>query len=153
MSALGSYLSERRKALAATHSGYSIRSVAKRIGIHHSYLSKLERGENAPLTEERIHALARLLGEDPELLMALSGKVSERISALIRQKPQIFLNTVATLENQADITPSFDLRQDQRKNELEELTRLLRDEIRERQVLEAQLREQQRVQRTILENL
>ncbi|MBM9532165.1 helix-turn-helix domain-containing protein [Desulfoprunum benzoelyticum] len=75
MSALGSYLSERRKALAATHSGYSIRSVAKRIGIHHSYLSKLERGENAPLTEERIHAQARLLGEDPELLMALSGKL------------------------------------------------------------------------------
>ena len=36
------------------------------------------------------------------------------------------------------------MRQDQRKNELEELTRLLRDEIRERQVLESQLREQQR---------
>lgn len=154
MSALGSYLSERRKALAATHSGYSIRSVAKRIGIHHSYLSKLERGENAPLTEERIHALARLLGEDPELLMALSGKLSERISALIRQQPQVFLNSVAALENQGENpTPSFDLRQDQRKNELEELTRLLRDEIRERQILEAQLREQQRVQRTILENL
>lgn len=154
MSALGSYLSERRKALAATHSGYSIRSVAKRIGIHHSYLSKLERGENAPLTEERIHALARLLGEDPDLLMALSGKLSDRISTLIRLKPQIFLSTVAALENQDEHgSPAPDPRQDQRKNELEELTRLLRDEIRERQVLEAQLREQQRVQRTILENL
>ena len=154
MSALGSYLSERRKALAATHSGYSIRSVAKRIGIHHSYLSKLERGENAPLTEERIHALARLLGEDPDLLMALSGKLSERISTLIRLKPHIFLNTVAALENQDESAlPAPDPRQDQRKHELEELTRLLRDEIRERQILESQLREQQRVQRTILDNL
>ncbi len=154
MSALGSYLSERRRALAATHSGYSIRSVAKRIGIHHSYLSKLERGENAPLTEERIHALARFLGEDPDLLMALSGKLTERIRTLIRLKPQIFLDSVAALENQDEHdSPAPDPRQDQRKNELEELTRLLRDEIRERQILETQLREQQRVQRTILENL
>lgn len=154
MSALGSYLTERRKALAAKHSGYSIRSVAKRIGIHHSYLSKLERGENAPLTEERIHALARLLGEDPDLLMALSGKLSDRITGLIRSNPVLFLGSVQALERQDE--GAFDavpLRLDQRKNELEELTRLLRDEIRERQILEAQLREQQRVQRTILENL
>ena len=100
MSALGSYLTERRKALAAKHSGYSIRSVAKRIGIHHSYLSKLERGENAPLTEERIHALARLLGEDPDLLMALSGKLSDRITGLIRSNPQLFLSSLETLEKQ-----------------------------------------------------
>ncbi len=154
MSALGSYLTERRKALAAKHSGYSIRSVAKRIGIHHSYLSKLERGENAPLTEERIHALARLLGEEPDLLMALSGKLTERISALIRLNPHVFLDSVTVLENQGEnLTNTPDLRLDQRKNELEELTRLLRDEIRERQILETQLREQQRVQRTILDNL
>jgi len=154
MSALGSYLTERRKALAAKHSGYSIRSVAKRIGIHHSYLSKLERGENAPLTEERIHALARLLGEDPDLLMALSGKLSDRITGLIRSNPLLFLSGVEALEKQTMGMPDAPaLRQDLRKNELEELTRLLRDEIRERQVLESQLREQQRVQRTILENL
>ena len=154
MSALGSYLTERRKALAAKHSGYSIRSVAKRIGIHHSYLSKLERGENAPLTEERVHALARLLGEDPELLMALSGKLSERMTALIRSNPDKFQNFITALENHSEISATIPAQKlTQRKNELEELTRLLRDEIRERQALEIQLREQQRVQRTILENL
>lgn len=154
MSALGSYLTERRKALADKHSGYSIRSVAKRIGIHHSYLSKLERGENAPLTEERVHALARLLGEDPELLMALSGKLSERMTALIRSNPDKFLDFITALENHSEISAKVPApKLTQRKNELEELTRLLRDEIRERQALENQLREQQRVQRTILENL
>lgn len=154
MSALGSYLTERRKALAARHSGYSIRSVAKRIGIHHSYLSKLERGENAPLTEERIHALARLLGEDPDLLMALSGKLPDRVTALIRANPSAFMESLAILENGAGTAvATLSRSSDQRKNELEELTRLLRDEIRERQILESQLREQQRVQRTILENL
>lgn len=45
-----------------------MRSVAKRIGIRHSYLSRLERGENAPLSEERIRALAVLFGDDPELV-------------------------------------------------------------------------------------
>jgi PAS domain S-box-containing protein len=154
MSALGSYLTERRKALADKHSGYSIRSVAKRIGIHHSYLSKLERGENAPLTEERVHALARLLGEDPELLMALSGKLSERMTALIRSNPDKFLDFITALENHSEVSAKVPAQKlTQRKNELEELTRLLRDEIRERQALETQLREQQRVQRTILENL
>jgi PAS domain S-box-containing protein len=154
MSALGSYLTERRKALAAKHSGYSIRSVAKRIGIHHSYLSKLERGENAPLTEERIHALARLLGEDPDLLMALSGKLPDRITGLIRTNPVAFLESMTALEKVSGIVAVNPVQSlDQRKSELEELTRLLRDEIRERQILESQLREQQRVQRTILENL
>ena len=154
MSALGSYLTERRKALAAKHSGYSIRSVAKRIGIHHSYLSKLERGENAPLTEERIHALARLLGEDPDLLLALSGKLPDRITGLIRTNPVAFLESMSALEKVSGIVAVNPVQSlDQRKSELEELTRLLRDEIRERQILESQLREQQRVQRTILENL
>jgi PAS domain S-box-containing protein len=154
MSALGSYLTERRKALAAKHSGYSIRSVAKRIGIHHSYLSKLERGENAPLTEERIHALARLLGEDPDLLMALSGKLPERVTSLIRTNPAVFLESLSTLEKGSPVSAVSPVQSlDQRKSELEELTRLLRDEIHERQILESQLREQQRVQRTILDNL
>lgn len=154
MSALGSYLKERREALSAKHSGYSIRSVAKRIGIHHSYLSKLERGENAPLTEERIHALARFLGEDPETLMALAGKLSDRTTALIRSNPSIFHDFLESLENRAAVpTNILAHRSTQRTNELEELTRLLRDEIRQRQVLEVQMREQQRVQSTILENL
>lgn len=154
MSSLGSYIKERREALAEKHSGYSIRSVAKRIGIHHSYLSKLERGENAPLTEERIHALARFLGEDPEILMALAGKISDRTSALIKANMNVFTRFLSDLETQiAEPGTSTSQRLAQRKNELEELTRLLRDEIQQRQVLEGQLREQQKVQSTILENL
>jgi PAS domain S-box-containing protein len=154
MSSLGSYIKERREALSAKHSGYSIRSVAKRIGIHHSYLSKLERGENAPLTEERIHALARLLGEDSEVLMAMAGKLSERTTAIIRSDPAAFRESLAALERRSVQTvDSSTQRLNQRKNELEELTRLLRDEIRQRQILEGQLREQQKVQSTILENL
>jgi len=154
MGALGSYIKERREALSAKHTGYSIRSVAKRIGIHHSYLSKLERGENAPLTEERIQALARLLGEDPETLLALAGKLSDRTTSLIRGNPEAFRNFLADLEKGAPpAAAATATRLTQRQNELEELTRLLRDEIQQRQVLENQLREQQRVQSTILENL
>jgi PAS domain S-box-containing protein len=154
MSHLGRYIKERREALAAMHSGYSIRSVAKRIGIHHSYLSKLERGENAPLTEERIHALARFLGEDPEILMALAGKVSEHTAALIKSNLDAFAHFLSDLETRTPAPgATTNQRLAQRKNELEELTRLLRDEIQQRQVLEGQLREQQKVQSTILENL
>lgn len=96
-----------QRALSTKHSGYSIRSVAKRIGIHHSYLSKLERGENAPLTEERIYALARLLGEDPEMLMALAGKLSEDTSARIRSNPAAFQEFLATLGNAPGSRPGL----------------------------------------------
>ncbi|MFW5730463.1 MAG: helix-turn-helix domain-containing protein, partial [Desulfonatronovibrionaceae bacterium] len=44
MESLGTYIRKRRQSLNARYSGYSIRAVARRMGIHHSYLSKIERG-------------------------------------------------------------------------------------------------------------
>ena len=56
---------------------FSLRQVATRIGIQPSYLSKLERGEQSYLSEEKIIALADELNEDKDVLLALIGKISE----------------------------------------------------------------------------
>ena len=70
----GSYLRERRETLREKDSSYSLRQVAIRIGIEPSYLSKIERGEQAYLSEEKIIALAKDLDEDPDVLLALCAR-------------------------------------------------------------------------------
>ena len=155
MTALGNFIHTRRMALHEKHKGYSIRALAKRIGIHQSYLSKLERGEHAPLSQERIVALARELGEDQELLLALAGKLSERVAKLISRKPHRFLDRLVSLDQDEEREPieaGYTQRLEHRKNELEVLTRRLRDEIHNRR-LENRLAQTEREQLTILANL
>ena len=98
----GSYLREKREALKKKDKKYSLRQVAIRIGIEPSYLSKIERGWPAPLSEEKIKALAEDLGENPDLLLALSGKVSSEIQAIIRKRPQLFTELIRQLGEMPD---------------------------------------------------
>ncbi len=86
----GSYLREKREALKKKDKSFSVRQVAARIGIESSYLSKIERGLHAPLSEKKIKALAADLGENPDLMLALSGKVSMEVQAIIRKRPELF---------------------------------------------------------------
>lgn len=88
-SSFGEYLRERREALRASDASFSIRQVAARIGVEPSYLSKVERAEEAPPSESRIVALAHELDEDPDLLLAMAGKVSSELQEVIRKRPQL----------------------------------------------------------------
>ena len=99
----GEYIREKREALRSKDSSYSLRQVAIRIGIEPSYLSKIERGEHQVyLKEEKIHALAHELNEDPDLLLALSGKVSQDIQEIIRKRPQLFSQLIRELKDMPD---------------------------------------------------
>jgi HTH-type transcriptional regulator, competence development regulator len=57
---------------------YSLRQVAYRVGVEPSYLSKIERGLEPP-GEATAIALAHELQLDPDLLLAMAGKVSRRL--------------------------------------------------------------------------
>ncbi len=85
--AFGPYVRERREAKPAKE--FSLRRVAGRVGIEPSYLSKIERGEQPPPGEETIHRIARDLGEDPDVLLALAGKVSTDLLKIIRERPAL----------------------------------------------------------------
>jgi transcriptional regulator with XRE-family HTH domain len=76
MKQLGTFIRQKREELLKEDRSYSQLQVSKRIGIEQSYLSKVERGVATQLSEEKIVALAELLGEDPDYLLALGGKVS-----------------------------------------------------------------------------
>lgn len=102
VNAFGSYLRQRREALRATDRHFSVRQVAARVGIEPSYLSKVERGEQPPPSEETIVALARELGDDPDLLLAMAGRVSSDLQALIRKRPQLFAQLIRELASMPD---------------------------------------------------
>jgi len=98
----GDYLRQRREALRGRDSAFSVRQVAVRVGLEPSYLSKIERGEQPPPSEESIRAIAIALDEDPDALLALAGKVSSDLLQIIRRRPRLFADLLRALGDQPD---------------------------------------------------
>jgi HTH-type transcriptional regulator, competence development regulator len=103
MSEFGDYIRTRREDLQKSNPGrYSVRKLATAAGIEPSYLSKVERGQQPPPGERTITALARELNEDPDMLLALAGKVSEELQHIIRKRPQLFAQLLRDLKDMPD---------------------------------------------------
>lgn len=98
----GSFVRERREALREEDRGFSVRKVAARIGVEPSYLSKIERGEQPPPSEAKIAALAEVLGENPDVMLAMAGKVSTDLQEAIRRRPELFAELIRQLEDAPD---------------------------------------------------
>jgi len=67
-----------------------------------SYLSKVERGDQAPPSEEKIKALADELNENPDVLLAMAGKVSTDLQEIIKQRPELFSQLITELKDLPD---------------------------------------------------
>jgi transcriptional regulator with XRE-family HTH domain len=102
MKSFGSYVRTRREALNAKDKSMSLRQVALRIGIEPAFLSKIERDVAPPPSEAKIITLAEALGEDPDLLLAMAGKVSSDLQAIIRKRPQLIGELLRQLKEQPD---------------------------------------------------
>jgi cytoskeletal protein RodZ len=66
----------------------SLRKFADRAQISPTYLSKVERDEFPPPGEEAVRRIAEILGEDPDELLALAGKVASDLPGIIQQQPR-----------------------------------------------------------------
>ena len=64
-----------------------LREMAKKIGVSPTYLSKIERDEFPPPAEDKVKALAEILGFDVDDLLARAGRVSSDISDIIKRRP------------------------------------------------------------------
>ena len=102
MSDFGDFLRQVREGRRAADPKFSVRQLAGRVGIEPSYLSKVERGQQPPPGEQTIVALARELGEDPDVLLALAGKVSSELQAIIRRRPKLFAALIRQLKDTPD---------------------------------------------------
>ena len=98
----GKHLRTVREALRKTDRAFSLRQVAMRVGIEPAYLSKIERGEVAPPSEATTRKLAAELGEDADVLLAMSGKVSSELLAIILKRPQLFADLLRQLKDAPD---------------------------------------------------
>lgn len=80
---------------------WSLRQVAARLDIEPSYLSKLERDEAEP-GEALLTKLAKELGGDKDVWLAMMGKVSEDLRAIIAKRPALFASLLRDLKDLPD---------------------------------------------------
>lgn len=102
MKSFGNYIRDRREELLKTDRSFSVRQVAAKVGFEPSFLSKVERGEAPPPSEAKIVALAQVLGEDPDVLLALAGKVSSDLREAIMKRPKLFADLIRQLKDAPD---------------------------------------------------
>ncbi len=69
--------------------GFSVRQVAKQLGIEPSHLSRIERNE-AHASEEVLEGLAGVLEVDPHLFLATAGKVTKEFLEAVQARPEAF---------------------------------------------------------------
>lgn len=65
----------------------SLRGFAEKIGISATYLSKIERGDFDPPSENSIRLIARELKINEDELLGMAGKVSSDVATIIINKP------------------------------------------------------------------
>jgi HTH-type transcriptional regulator, competence development regulator len=100
--AFGRYVRERREELLKTSASFTLRKVAATIKVQPSYVSKVERGEVAPPSEATIVRIAEALQEDPDVLLALAGKVSADLRQVILKRPRLFADLIRQLKDVPD---------------------------------------------------
>jgi len=65
-----------------------LRKFAQMVGMSPTYLSKVERDEFKPPTEEKVRAIAEALGQDPDELLGLAGRVASDLAGIIQRNPR-----------------------------------------------------------------
>lgn len=98
----GDYVRWRREELLEGSRAFTIRKLAQRLKIQPSYISKVERGEVAPPSEATILRLAKELNADPDVLLALAGKVSADLRQVILKRPKLFADVLRQLKDAPD---------------------------------------------------
>lgn len=102
MPTFGEHIRQARESHSATDKAFSLRQVAGKLGIEPAYLSKIERGVFPPPSEDVIVRLAAILGEDPDVLLALAGKMSTELQQIIIQRPKLFGELLRQLREAPD---------------------------------------------------
>lgn len=98
----GAHLRSLREAKAKTDPAFSLRQLALRCGVTPPYLSRLERDEVAPPSEEVLRRLAAELDEDTDVMLALGGKISADLRAAILARPRLFAELIRGLKDMPD---------------------------------------------------
>lgn len=100
--AFGLYVRGRREALQTRGKDFTLRAVARKLECQPAYLSMVERGTVAPPSEALIKKLAAVLEEDPDVLLAMAGKISNDVREAIVKRPRLFADLIRQLRMASD---------------------------------------------------
>lgn len=98
----GAHLRALRERRASSDPTFTLRQVSRLTGVEASYLSKIERGLQPPPGEQSIRALADVLDEDADVLLAIGGKISRDLHSVICRRPKLFASLLRTLRDAPD---------------------------------------------------
>ena len=98
----GNYIRTQRETLGKTNKDFSGRKISQVIGVEPAFLSKVEREIVPPPSEAKVIALAKALGEDQDVLLAMAGKVSSDLLNIIRDRPALFAELIRKLKTEPD---------------------------------------------------
>jgi len=65
-----------------------LREMAKMIGVSPTYLSKVERSEFPPPAEDKVKAIAKIIGGNLDELLALANRVDSDLTDIIKRRPR-----------------------------------------------------------------
>jgi len=103
MTDFGKFVRDTREALQGTDGRrYSLRQVAGRLEVEPTYLSKIERNEVSPPSEKVLVKLAVEMRVDCDVLLAMAGKVSSDLQAIILRRPEVFAEMLRQLKDAPD---------------------------------------------------
>jgi transcriptional regulator with XRE-family HTH domain len=102
MKEFGTFARDRRETLRKGDPAYSLRKVAERIGVQPSYLSRVERGLEAPPSEETIIRWADEIKVDRDVMLAVAGKISSDLVRAITKRPELFAELIRELHDMPD---------------------------------------------------
>ena len=102
MKDFGTFVRNKREALRKGDPTFSLRKVAERIGVQPSYLSRVERGLEAPPSEETIIRWADEINVDRDVMLAIAGKISSDLVRAIRKRPELFAELIRELNDMPD---------------------------------------------------
>jgi transcriptional regulator with XRE-family HTH domain len=96
---IGKFIREQREFLKTQDKCYSLRQFAARLGVQPSYLSAVERGEGSPPSEAFITKVAHNLNLDADVLLAMTGRVSNELQNIICSRPALFAQIIRELKD------------------------------------------------------
>lgn len=64
-----------------------LREMAKKIGVSPTYMSKVERDEFTPPTEDKVRAIAQIIECDVDELLAMAGRMPSDLADIIKRNP------------------------------------------------------------------
>lgn len=99
----GRYVRARREELQREDArGFTLRAVAGKLDVQPAFISMVERGTCGPPSETVIKKLAAVLQEDPDVLLALAGKLSSDLREVILRRPRLFAELIRELRETSD---------------------------------------------------